>query len=224
MKDLKKTALITGVTHGIGKATARKFLEEGWFVVGTSTAKEFPAPEPNMQILHLDYLDSKSISAAGETVARLNHKLDLLVNNAAVFLDKIGDQIEIEALRKTLEVNLIGTIDWTERLIPLIKGGGKIINMSSMAGSLTDPIEWSWITPAYKISKAGLNMYTKVLGRQLKDRNIIVCALDPGWVKTRMGGEEAPRSPEEAAADIYNLATSEVETGQFWREGKKRNW
>jgi NAD(P)-dependent dehydrogenase (short-subunit alcohol dehydrogenase family) len=103
--------------------------------------------------------------------------------------------------------------------------------MSSAAGSLIemDDIESSHFPyhyPAYKISKCALNMYMRTLAARLKHEgtNIIVSSVHPGWVKTDMGGDEAPTTPEEAAENIYKLAVSRPETGQFWYNGKKYPW
>ena len=93
-----------------------------------------------------------------------------------------------------------------------------------MSGSFSENMNDGY-APAYRISKAALNMYTHTRSKSLKEQNIILSSIDPGWVKTDMGGKEAQREPEEAAEDIYNLAIrDDIETGQFWRQGKKRSW
>ena len=219
-----KTVIITGVSKGIGHATARKFLAEGWYVIGTSTKNTTDIDSPNFTLITLDYSDSASIAEGVSKIKKLGKKVDVLMNNAAVFLDKIGERIDVEALATTLKINVVGTVSFTEQIVPLMNVNGHVINISSMAASLTDPIEWGWITPAYKMSKVAINMYTRVLAEQLKDEHITVSSIDPGWVRTDMGGEEAPKLPEEAATDIYNLAISNIESGQFWLEGKKRGW
>ncbi|MBX4210873.1 SDR family NAD(P)-dependent oxidoreductase [Candidatus Parcubacteria bacterium] len=219
-----KTVVITGASRGIGYATARKFLAEGWFVIGTSTTGNISITNENFLAIKADYLKSKTIKEAVTTIIKLGKNIDILVNNAAIGDDEIGDPLKIDLLRKTLEVNVVGTADFTNQLLPMLNSPSHIINISSMASSLTDPIENTWHIPAYKISKAALNMYTRTMGMQLKNKNIKVSSLDPAWVKTDMGGPDAPGEPEDAAGDIYNLAISNVETGQFWLKGKKRNW
>jgi NAD(P)-dependent dehydrogenase (short-subunit alcohol dehydrogenase family) len=142
----------------------------------------------------------------------------------------------VDKLRKTLEVNLIGTIDFTEHIIPSMDKSAHIVNISSSAGSLNDTdmedaktSHFPFHYPAYKISKCALNMYTRTLAMRMQhERNsedfITVSSVHPGWVKTAMGGDDANLTPEEAAGNIYTLAISKPETGQFWFNGKKHPW
>ncbi len=219
-----KTVIVTGASRGIGLATVKKFLAEGWFTIGTSTKGKVDINDKNFVSLALAYPDEKSIDAAIKNIAKIGRKIDVLVNNAAIALDDIGNDLDTDKLRETLEVNVISTADFTIKLLPFLNVPSHIINISSMAASLGDPIENTWHTPAYKISKTALNMFTRTMARQLQPKNIIVSSLDPGWVKTDMGGPEGERIPEEAADDIYKLAISKVETGKFWLEGKERGW
>ena len=109
-----------------------------------------------------------------------------------------------------------------QKLIPLINNGGHIINLSSGLGSLSEAT--NSYSPSYRISKAAINMYTRTLASRLKDRNIIISSFDPGWVKTDMGGKGAVREPAEPAEEIYELATSKIESGYFWHQGRKKAW
>ena len=219
-----KTAIITGASRGIGLAAAKKFLAEGWFVIGTSTSGTIDIKDANFISVQVNYLKPESIQTATEEIKKLGKKIDVLVNNAATNIEEIGDPLDIKLLRETLEVNVIGTADFTLHILSLMNNPSQIINISSMASSLTDPIESTWHVPAYKISKTAVNMFTRTMGRQLAPKGITVSALDPGWVKTDMGGDKAPRKPEDAADDIYTLAVSKVPTGKFWLKGKERNW
>ncbi len=214
-----KRALITGTSRGIGKAAAEKFLSEGWSVIGTSTSGNSPISQGALKMFPLDLLKPVSIAGFADIILGGNERIDVLVNNAGVSVTG-GNQIEV--LRKNLEVNLIGLIDLTERLLPAINDGGHIINVSSGLGSLTAAADS--YAPAYSISKAALNMYVKKLAVRLSERHIIVSSVDPGWVKTDMGGSGAQRHPSEAADDIYALAIMEPDSGYFWHRGKKRSW
>lgn len=219
-----KIILITGISRGIGKALAEKFLESGYFVIGTSTDGNCDIKNNNLKIFKLDLFDSNSIFACVNAIKSLEVKIDILINNAGVVVDENFNTVKIENLRKTLEVNLIGTIDFTEQIIPILNNKAHILNTSSSGGSLTrtkesDDDEF----PAYRISKAALNMYTRTLAIHLKDK-ITVSSFHPGWVKTDMGGEDADITPEEAAKTVFKLAISNPETGQFWFNGEKMAW
>lgn len=105
--------------------------------------------------------------------------------------------------------------------MPVINSGGHIVNLSSRQGSLNYVHEMK--NPSYQISKAGVNMFTRVLSFQLKDK-IRVSSVHPGAVLTDMAAADADMKPEEAAEYIYNLAISKPETGQFWFKGKSFPW
>lgn len=219
-----KTVVITGTTRGIGRALANKFLDEGFKVIGTSTSGETDIEDSNFEIVKLDLTNPESIVDATNQIIKKADSIDVLINNSGVnFEDWDVVEIDMSVLRKTLEVNLIGLIDFTEKLIPNISDNGQIINISSRVGSLTqNHTANSADNPSYRISKTALNMYTKILGARLK--GITVSSVHPGWVKTEMGGEDAPREPEEAAEQIYKLATTPHPTGKFWFDGKEFPW
>ncbi len=217
-----KTAVITGTSRGIGRATAQKFLDEGWSVVGTSTSGKSPLIHQNLRMFGLNLADPADITAFVAALKARTITPDVLINNAGVGLPADTETISVEVLRTTLEVNLIGLVALTEEVQPLMPDGGHIINLSSSMASLTQFMgTWS---PAYKISKVAVNMYTRHLADVLKTRRILVSSFDPGWVRTDMGGSNAPRNPVEPATELFQLATSQVDTGLFWRGGKQRAW
>ena len=120
-------------------------------------------------------------------------------------------------------------MEFTNKLLPLMGQGSHIINIDSNYGAMSTPIDDN-TSSAYRMSKAALNMYTRILAFHLKDKGIKVSSLDPGWVKTDMGygvsseTEKPDRDPEQPAEEIYNLAVGNVESGVFWRFGKVREW
>jgi NAD(P)-dependent dehydrogenase (short-subunit alcohol dehydrogenase family) len=208
-----KTVIITGASRGIGKATADKFIAEGWQVIGTSTSGK-------NGLISLDLSDTDSIKKAVSQIKQQVKSIDVLINNAAIAPEPDTEEINLTHLRQTLEVNLIGTINFTEQLIPHITAGGQIINISSGMGSLIEASDG--IDPGYRISKAALNMFTKVLASRLKQ--VTISSFDPGWVKTDMGGPRAFRQPHEPADELFQLANSAPKSGQFWHRNKIRNW
>lgn len=227
-----KNILITGIGRGIGKALAEKFLAEGHNVIGTTQTGSSDITNDRLKVYKLDLSSDESIEMCARSIKESGVVVDMLINNAGGLFDDEITHVIIEKLRQTLNVNLIGTINFTEHTLPFISKNGHIINISSSAGSLSEtdyhthshhPNQY----PAYKISKAALNMYTRTLAMRLskEDENgITVSSVHPGWVKTEMGGEEAPMTPEEAAEHIYKLAISKPETGQFWFKGEKYPW
>jgi len=226
-----QTILITGVTKGIGQALAQKFLKEGFRVIGTSVSGSLFYTDPNLTVYRLDLSDPQSIQICTDKLVASKIKIDILINNAGVLLDDQETKLNTDKLLETLGVNVVGTADFTEKIIPIMNPEGHIIFISSQAGSLSDIRNFEhshapFRYPAYKISKAALNMYSRTLALRMEyeKSKIIVSAVHPGWVKTDMGGDEAPISPEEAAEDIYKLAVSRPENGQFWYKGEKFGW
>ncbi len=222
-----KTVLITGIGRGIGLALAEKFLAEGWQVIGTYLNSGPDLVKANLKTVPLDLSSEDSIGEAIKIIAGFNLKIDLLINNAGVLLDEEETALKPDKLSQTLKVNVVGTANFTEQVLPLLAEGSQIIFISSEAGSLA--LSGRGIShypdhyPAYKISKAALNMYMVTLARRL-DQQIIVSALHPGWVKTTMGGEEADLTPAEAAENIYTFSLSSHPTGQLWFKGESIPW
>jgi NAD(P)-dependent dehydrogenase (short-subunit alcohol dehydrogenase family) len=224
-----KNVVITGASRGIGLATTKLFLENGWRVIGTHNATPIPLSSANLVGIQLDLSSSKSIAEAALAIQKEAPSIDILINNAGVSSDAFEDGPNMETVRATFEVNVFGLVDLTERLLPFIANGGSIVNISSRYGAFSFPIDGKDST-AYSMSKATLNMYTRKLAFRLSEQNITVSSIHPGWVNTDMGNSAATesqkpdREPDEAAKDIYTLATSKVESGKFWQFGKEREW
>jgi len=219
----QSTIFITGVSRGIGKATAQKFLDEGYRVFGTSLSGELDYTHENLTPVRLDITNEQQVKDIVQYLHENNITLDILLNNAGVLLDEDDDEVVLDRLRATLEVNLIGTIRITQALLPFIVSGGKIINISSSAGQLERDLT-STRYPGYKISKTALNMYTVCLAKRLESKEITVSAVHPGWVRTDMGGKEADLAPEEAATYLFEFAHKDVETGKFWFKSERMKW
>jgi short-subunit dehydrogenase len=176
----------------------------------------------NLKVFKLDLYDDKNIEECSREVISYGKNIDIYVNNAGVLLDEDETSIVIDKLRKTLQVNLIGSIDLTQKLLSIINKGGHIVNISSSAGSMENVHHADY--PAYKISKAGVNMFTSWLAYKLKGE-ITVSSVHPGRVKTDMGDWEGDMDIEEAVLHIYGTAIKEdLETGQFWFKGEKFPW
>ena len=218
-----KTAIVTGSSRGIGLATAKLLAaNDGVEVIGTSTSGNPTITSPNFKCLPLDLSSDSSISKFTDALGHVS--IDYLINNAGILLEEWDDpELRPDQLRATFEVNVFGTIDLTERLISRMNRGGHIINLSSGWGSFSEK-HFDQFVPHYKMSKTAINMYTRLLAARLVSRGITVSALDPGWVRSDMGGTNAPTPPEQAARDILNLLNTPVESGKFWYRRKVRNW
>lgn len=219
-----KTALITGASRGLGKAITQMLLENNYQVIATSTSGEGDIEHKNITWFKLSADKSEEIINLVEQVKKQYESLDLLFNNAGIFIDRDNAGINLDSLQQTLEVNLFGPIDLAQQLMDIMPEGSLVINMSSGLGSLTNDMGPGY--GAYRISKAALNMFTRVLSSRLQAKGIKVISLDPGWVKTDMGGSAAPRNPEDVANDVKNLLANyeNLQTGMFYFEGEVREW
>jgi NAD(P)-dependent dehydrogenase (short-subunit alcohol dehydrogenase family) len=222
-----KTALITGAYRGLGYEVARQLSERGWTVIVTARRNDrgsaAAAKLKNASFLELDITDDSSVARAAKEVSML----DVLVNNAGIIVQ--GDQdvltIRPEVVARTIATNALGALRVSQAFVPhLLKSpGGRIVNVSSGAGQLSDMGTWS---PAYAISKTTLNAITCQLAAALKDKGITVNSVCPGWCRTEMGGANAPRSVEEGAAGIVWLVADapQKRTGLFWRDKEVLPW
>src|SRR6267142_4090994 len=214
-----KTVLITGAYRGLGFETARQLSERGWKVILTARRREQGAAAvaklKNSTFLELDINDAASVANAARKVS----ELDILINNAAIIAE--GDQdiltVRPELIAGTIETNALGALRVSQAFVPhlLKSSSGRIVNVSSGAGQLSDMGTWS---PAYSASKTTLNAITCLLAAALKERGVAVNSVCPGWCRTEMGGAGAPRSVEEGADGIVWLAADapQKETGLFW--------
>jgi NAD(P)-dependent dehydrogenase (short-subunit alcohol dehydrogenase family) len=232
---MDKTALVTGGNRGIGFAVCRGLTQMGLKVILTSrdgekgnNAAEILRQEGYELDDHpLDVIDAESISILKNYIVETYGRLDVLINNAGVSLDKgraILD-VPLDVVRETLEVNFYGPLNMCRAFIPLMKEHqyGRVVNVSSELGSLS---RMSGRTGAYKVSKAALNALTRIIAGEVKGQNIKVNTMSPGWVRTDMGGPSAPRSLEEGADTILWLATlpDDGPTGGFFRDREAISW
>jgi len=211
-----RLALVTGGCRGIGLATARLLCSRSIPTIFTcrnphdgQLALSAFGPLVRLADFHpLELTDNASVTELAEYVRCKYGYLDILVNNAGVNYDiwQRASKVAISEVEYTLDVNLLGPWRMCNALIPLMlgQGGGRIINVSSGAGCIA---QQDGSAPAYSLSKNGLNMLTKSLALDLQGTGIVVNAADPGWVRTDMGGTDAPKSPEEGADTIVWLAT-----------------
>ncbi|MBO2011505.1 SDR family NAD(P)-dependent oxidoreductase [Hymenobacter negativus] len=209
-----KTAVVTGVSSGIGRALAQKLLAEGYQVIGTTrTGQAEGLSHPNLQLVALEATSEASVQQAAGQIAALTTGIDLLVNNAGTAPDVFAVAPERAAFTQTLTTNVTGPVFFTEALLPYLNSGGQVIFVSSNMGL---PRNAAPNGPGYRLSKASINMYAAMLAQRLAERQIRVTPMHPGWVQTRLGGSKAPLTPEQAAEGLYQGIVTNTESGQFW--------
>ncbi len=202
---MSKTYLVTGANRGLGLEFARQLSARGDRVLGTAREPESATELKQCaeRVLALDVTDPASVEALGEAMA--SESLDVLINNGGVFphLHKV-EELDFDAMLDAYAVNSVGPMRLIKMLLGCVRraDGGKIVNISTQMASLAGANGGSY---AYRSSKAALNMLTRTLALELKDEGIPCLALHPGWVQTRMGGEQAPLQPEESIAGMLRV-------------------
>ncbi|MCB0193437.1 MAG: SDR family oxidoreductase [Anaerolineae bacterium] len=232
---MTRIALVTGANRGIGFEVCRQLALQGVQVILTSrnVAKGQAAADvlrnEGLEVTshQLDVTDVESVMALQEEIDATFGRLDILINNAGVYLDEgvsIFD-VSLEAMRLTQEVNFFGPFHLCRAFVPMmrLKDYGRIVNVSSGYGAMVD---MGARTAAYRISKLALNALTRIVADEVKGYNIKVNAMCPGWVSTDMGGPAAPRTVDEGAEAITWLATlpDDGPTGGFFRDHQPIPW
>jgi NAD(P)-dependent dehydrogenase (short-subunit alcohol dehydrogenase family) len=222
--------LITGISRGVGFETARLFLEEGAELIGVARdavrlERARAALDPSGARLTVVAAELTAEDAPGRLAAAVEARwgaLDVLFNNAAVQIDGAARGISTlpEAVfQASLATNLVAPYRVTRALLPLLRRGveSRIVNVSSGAGNL-ESMQMQDI-PSYRLSKWALNGLTLLLAGELAGE-VSVNAFDPGWVKTDLGGPNAPGTPDESARGALAIVTLPFETtGKFWKDG-----
>jgi NAD(P)-dependent dehydrogenase (short-subunit alcohol dehydrogenase family) len=219
-------ALVTGGNRGIGLEVCRQLARNGHEVIlgARDRAKGERAAagiEERVRVLELDVADAQSV----ERAARELEHVDVLVNNAAILYDTWASAVDADLaqVHEALETNLFGAWRMTQAVLPQLRRSthGRVVNVSSGSGSLS---EMSAGTPAYSVSKAGLNALTRILAAELRGDGILVNAICPGWTDTDMG--QGGRPVAEGAAGIVWAAElpDDGPSGGFFRDGRPLAW
>lgn len=235
-----RIAVVTGANRGLGLETCRQLADLGLTVILTSRdARKGEAAAESLRgsgrdVRHhpLDVTDPHSIQRLARFVESEFGRLDVLVNNAGVFLDPVDSpdpdaasvfRADLDVVRRSMETNVYGPLLLCQALVPLMHGRGRIVNLSSGMGQLSD---MNGRCPGYRFSKTALNALTRILADELRDTRIKVNSLCPGWVRTDMGGPNAERPVEEGADTIVWLATlpDDGPSGGFFRDRKPIPW
>ena len=220
-------ALVTGATRGIGAEIAAELADLGATVyAGARDPDDVTAP--GQHAVRLDVTDDEEVRAAVDRIERERGSLDVLVNNAGVF-PRTGPLHEMDAadFDDTLAVNLRGPVVLTKLALPLLLAGtgGRVVNLSSGLGQFTEG-QMGGGYPAYRLSKVGLGGLTAYLDGEYGERGLIANAVSPGWVRTDMGGDEAPRPPSKGAETPVWLArfAPGSPAGHLWKDRERIPW
>lgn len=231
--ESSRVAIVTGGNRGIGYEVCKELSKSGCKVVLTSRnevdGKNAIATLNNDNITYhrLDVTDIEDISCLRDWILKTYGKLDILINNAGIYLDEGVSVFDVDEkiISETLAVNFYGAFQMCKTFVPIMKQNryGRIVNISSGYGAMN---EMSGYQAAYRISKASLNALTLIMADELRDVNIKVNAVCPGWVNTAMGGKMAPTSPHMVAMDIVHFAMvgANGPTGKFFRYKKAIQW
>lgn len=214
-----KTIFITGANRGLGYCLAVEGLHRGYAIyAGVRSTDSFAMLDslhnqyPNrVHLIEIDVADEDSVRKASSEIRTTTNSLDAIINNAAIMLEreKTIEELDFELVRHSFEINTFGPMRVVKHLLPLIGAGTQpvIINISSEAGTIINAFSTNY---PYSMSKTALNMFTERLRHYVQDQGITVYAVHPGWMKTDMGGEEAPSEPAAAAEGIYNIIEKKI--------------
>lgn len=233
----KKVALVTGSNRGLGLETSRQLAKNGCSVVMLARSLEklekvmpqLLEEKLDVYPFELDVTNETHIKELVQFIEKQFGRADILVNNAGVFLDRKVPQSSLtvppEIVLQTFQVNTLGPLRMCQAIIPFMKkqNYGRIVNVSSGMGQISS---MGSEHIAYRISKAALNVVTRTLANELKNLNIKINSVCPGWVRTDMGGPDATRSIEEGVEGIVWAAflNDNGPSGGFFRDKEAIEW
>jgi NAD(P)-dependent dehydrogenase (short-subunit alcohol dehydrogenase family) len=241
-----KVAFITGANRGIGFETAKGLGALGISIVigvrdfakGQDAIKQLNTLGIKAEAIYYDATEAETLNTAYDYIASHYGKLDILVNNAGILRETLvgsndSSTVSQDVLQETFQTNLFAVVALTQKLLPLIKksAAGRIVNLSSILASQTihcmpnSPIDFAKGF-AYNASKTALNVYTIHLAHELKDTAIKVNSAHPGWVKTELGGSNAPMEVADSYKTSVYLATLDEKgpSGGFFHETEPLPW
>jgi NAD(P)-dependent dehydrogenase (short-subunit alcohol dehydrogenase family) len=232
------TAVVTGAYRGLGLETCRQLAARGYRIVltarreaeGRAAVDALTGAGRDVRFVALDVTDEASRLALRDRIQADFGRLDVLVNNAGIFPDPPPGTPEasilvtgLDTIRRAFETNTLGALRLCQLLIPLMDGRGRIVNVSSGMGQLSD---MNGYVPGYRLSKTALNAVTRILADELQHTALKINSVCPGWVRTEMGGANADRALDEGAGGIVWAATlpEDGPSGGFFRDGVAIPW
>jgi NAD(P)-dependent dehydrogenase (short-subunit alcohol dehydrogenase family) len=213
---------IVGASRGIGAEFVRQYLGDGWQVHASarSDADLAELRAAGAEAHRADVTDEESL---GAMAGAIDGALDLLIVNAGVgSRERKLDDVDPANWTRVMTINALGPLLAARTVGTKVREGGTIAALTSLMGSISDNGGGAW---SYRMSKAALNMGMSCLSIELKPREVKTVVLHPGWVKTDMGGEQAPLSPDQSVAGMRKVIAGLTSTGSFFDySGKELPW
>jgi NAD(P)-dependent dehydrogenase (short-subunit alcohol dehydrogenase family) len=225
---MAQTCVVTGANRGIGLELARQLSERGDTVVATARDPESASDlaKLGVRVEALDVESPKSIAAFARRLK--GAPLDVLFHNAAMGVaGPAVEQVAAEEVEGHFRVNAMGPLLLTQALLPNLREGERklVVAISSGLGSISENSTGGWV--AYRISKAALHQVMRTLSAELAKEGLSFVLISPGWVRTRMGGQDAPLSPEQSVRAVLKVVDklTPKDTGRFFNErGREIPW
>ncbi|HLU62298.1 MAG TPA: SDR family oxidoreductase [Gammaproteobacteria bacterium] len=239
---MPQIAIVTGANRGIGLEVSRQLAQLGHHVImtardprkGAAAMQQLVAEGLDVELRKLDVNSTEDCQALARHVAE-NHKgVDVLVNNAGILPESFSDtsgrypanplRVPPATVMEILNTNTLGPLRMIQAFAPLLRENARVVNVSSSMGQLSGDFGNGHL--GYRMSKTALNAVTKMFANVLAPKNIKVNSVDPGWVRTDMGNENAPRSPAQGAASVVWAATLPPDgpSGGFFLDGERLEW
>lgn len=224
----RRIALVTGSGQGLGAEVSRQLSQRGCIVIATS--RRMPHVGDSAVDIHfaeMDVKDELQVRSVIVDAATRFGGIDILINNAGVYLDREDEHspefLPLSLLYETIDVNLLGAARTMAAVIPIMigQGSGVIVNVSSGMGR---SVELAGNALYYRTSKAALTALSRCAARRLEPHGIVVNAVCPGWVRTRMGTQRAVRSIEKGATGIVDAALTPRTNGVLLRDSEDFGW
>ncbi|SEN52560.1 NAD(P)-dependent dehydrogenase, short-chain alcohol dehydrogenase family [Amphibacillus marinus] len=206
--------LVVGGSRGLGVALVEYGLKQGHRVFATirnsnAYISRLREQYESLQFIEWDVTDEAAIKQTASELEQKGISFDVIINNAAILNERDNDieHLDLEATLQAFNINTLGPVRVIKHFLKLIKKNKQslIVNISSEAGSITNTYAGDY---AYGLSKVALNLFTEKLALALKEEDIEVLSIHPGWMHTDMGGKQAPLDPNQTAAAIYQLMSA----------------